>query len=283
MFSPKGARRLAPATGSNTSSSSSSCRLATAGRQIITSHVAGAPGGAGGAAVAGAIGEAGGGGAAEEGAVAGTVAVLGLVHEALGEEEALGQERGLGAQGGSGKSGGCERRLGALARATESPTPVPYFGGFGMSGGSEAHPRAVGLERQEVRALGEHVDVTLLTKDDDSRRNKRAVGLERQEVRALGEHVDVTLLTKDDDSRRNKRLLRNRVNAQQARERKRHRMEGLEEQCEAIERENAQLEGRIAAIQQGLEEQCEAIERENEHLDSCNSADLCAGESPPSL
>ncbi|GJP55825.1 hypothetical protein CLOM_g14853 [Closterium sp. NIES-68] len=227
MFSPKGARRLAPATGSNTSSSSSSCRLATAGRQIITSHVAGAPGGAGGAAVAGAIGEAGGGGAAEEGAVAGTVAVLGLVHEALGEEEALGQERGLGAQGGSGKSGGCERRLGALARATESPTPVPYFGGFGMSGGSEAHPRAVGLERQEVRALGEHVDVTLLTKDDDSRRNKR--------------------------------LLRNRVNAQQARERKRHRMEGLEEQCEAIERENAQLEGRIAAIQQENEQLRDAV------------------------
>eukprot|EP00475_Leptophrys_vorax_P034848 TRINITY_DN5678_c0_g4_i4.p1 TRINITY_DN5678_c0_g4~~TRINITY_DN5678_c0_g4_i4.p1 ORF type:complete len:327 (-),score=-8.21 TRINITY_DN5678_c0_g4_i4:244-1224(-) len=50
------------------------------------------------------------------------------------------------------------------------------------------------------------------------------------------------------DERRIKRLLRNRVSAQQARERKRHYIMELEEQCRVREEENAEIEQQIAVL-----------------------------------
>ncbi|GJP53551.1 hypothetical protein CLOM_g12708 [Closterium sp. NIES-68] len=50
------------------------------------------------------------------------------------------------------------------------------------------------------------------------------------------------------DERRVKRLLRNRVSAQQARERKKHYVAELEQRCEAVERSNAEIEAEIAAL-----------------------------------
>ncbi|CAI5946940.1 unnamed protein product [Closterium sp. NIES-64] len=50
------------------------------------------------------------------------------------------------------------------------------------------------------------------------------------------------------DERRVKRLLRNRVSAQQARERKKNYVSELEQRCETVERSNAEIEGEIAAL-----------------------------------
>ncbi|CAI5466176.1 unnamed protein product [Closterium sp. Yama58-4] len=50
------------------------------------------------------------------------------------------------------------------------------------------------------------------------------------------------------DERRVKRLLRNRVSAQQARERKKNYVAELEQRCETVERSNAEIEGEIAAL-----------------------------------
>ncbi|CAI7836253.1 unnamed protein product [Closterium sp. NIES-53] len=50
------------------------------------------------------------------------------------------------------------------------------------------------------------------------------------------------------DERRVKRLLRNRVSAQQARERKKNYVSELEQRCEVVERSNAEIEGEIAAL-----------------------------------
>ncbi|CAI5461302.1 unnamed protein product [Closterium sp. Yama58-4] len=50
------------------------------------------------------------------------------------------------------------------------------------------------------------------------------------------------------DERRVKRLLRNRVSAQQARERKKNYVAELEQRCEMVERSNAEIEGEIAAL-----------------------------------
>ncbi|CAI5520868.1 unnamed protein product [Closterium sp. Naga37s-1] len=50
------------------------------------------------------------------------------------------------------------------------------------------------------------------------------------------------------DERRVKRLLRNRVSAQQARERKKNYVSELEQRCDVVERSNAEIEGEIAAL-----------------------------------
>eukprot|EP00475_Leptophrys_vorax_P019379 TRINITY_DN26459_c0_g1_i1.p1 TRINITY_DN26459_c0_g1~~TRINITY_DN26459_c0_g1_i1.p1 ORF type:complete len:569 (+),score=-9.23 TRINITY_DN26459_c0_g1_i1:151-1857(+) len=54
--------------------------------------------------------------------------------------------------------------------------------------------------------------------------------------------------------RRHKRLLRNRVSAQQARERKRQRAQAMEDHCALVEQQNEQLESAIEALHKENEE-----------------------------
>ncbi|CAI5962219.1 unnamed protein product [Closterium sp. NIES-65] len=70
------------------------------------------------------------------------------------------------------------------------------------------------------------------------------------------------------DERRVKRLLRNRVSAQQARERKKNYVSELEQRCETVERSNAEIEGEIAALMAENERLRQSMRRAIRHRKS---------------
>lgn len=74
------------------------------------------------------------------------------------------------------------------------------------------------------------------------------------------------------EERRNKRLLRNRVSAQQARERKRHQMMEMEDYCSEIELKNAEFEERLVFLREE-NEQLRQIVRDNMRARSQNRSE----------
>ncbi|CAI5481479.1 unnamed protein product [Closterium sp. Yama58-4] len=176
-------------------------------------------------------------------AIANTVAVLGKVHGALGEE--CGEKAG-----GKGELVGKGREeeavvVGGRKEGGEQGGLMGEEGKEGAVGGGLVAERGEeGGEKEGSPARGGDEGGVVVRGG-----NEGATDVGRGGIEAGRGGIEAGRGASN-DSRRNRRLLRNRVNAQQARERKRQRMESLEEQCLAKKRDNEQLELRIAAVQQ---------------------------------
>ncbi|MEW5306956.1 MAG: hypothetical protein WDW36_009383 [Sanguina aurantia] len=118
------------------------------------------------------------------------------------------------------------------------------------AGRKPAHAAAHTTKRQRDSAYHSHghKDMDFLGSDDgmDSDTDISKLSAEEQE-RVIAARLAET--DNEKDARRLKRLLRNRVSAQQARERKKHYVTCLEDRAKAAEVDIAELEARIAELE----------------------------------